>query len=167
MQSIRMKAFQWPALLLCLAFASCSSYGPGSLKTGQTSAEVEAELGPPTARYPRPEGGTRLEFARGPFGKHTFMVDLDTAGRVQRWQQVLQEAQFNQVKPGMKQSDLLFELGRPSHVNGIWRGATVWSWRYDTRFCQWFQVTLEPDGTVRDAGYGPDPLCEADDLEHP
>lgn len=145
--------------------AACASYGPGALRPGMSAAEVEAGLGPPTARHPRPEGGTRLEFARGPFGKHTFMVDLGPDGRVQRWQQVLTEANFAQIVPGMGQAELRYRLGQPGDVMGIWRGATVWSWRYETPFCQWFRVTVEPGGTVRDAGYGPDPLCEVNDKD--
>lgn len=147
------------------AVAACSSYGPGSLRPGQTAAEVEADMGPATGRHPRPEGGVRLEFARGPFGKHTWMVDLDSAGRVQRWEQVLTELNFELVAPGMRSDELRQRLGRPSHVTGIWRGASVWSWRYETPFCQWFRVTVEPDGSVRDAGYGPDPLCEVNEKD--
>lgn len=151
--------------LAAAALAGCASYGPGSLRPGQTAAEVEADMGPPTGRHARPDGGMRLEFARGPFGKHTWMVDLDGAGRVQRWEQVLTEAHFGQIVPGMGRDQLRYRLGRPGDVMGIWRGASVWSWRYETPFCQWFRVTVEPDGTVRDAGYGPDPVCEVNDRD--
>jgi hypothetical protein len=151
--------------LAAILLVACSSYGTGSLRGGETAEQVTAGMGPPTGRYPLPGGGTRLEFARGPFGKHTFMVDLDTAGHVRHCDQVLREDLFNQVVPGMTSDELLFRFGRPSHVNGIWRGATVWSWRYESPFCQWFQVTVEPDGQVRDAGYGPDPLCEVNEKD--
>lgn len=151
--------------LLLPALAACSSYGPGALRPGLSAAQVEADMGPPSGRYPRPEGGTRLEFARGPFGKHTYMVDLDRTGQVERWEQVLREEVFNQVVPGMRSSDLRYRLGQPSNLMGIWRGATVWSWRYESPFCIWFRVTVEPDGTVRDSGYGPDPLCEVNDKD--
>ncbi|MFO1340645.1 MAG: hypothetical protein U1F53_20895, partial [Burkholderiaceae bacterium] len=131
---------------------------------GQSEAELVADMGPPTGRYALPQGGQRLEFARGPYGKHTFMIDLGTDGRVQRWEQVLSEAQFNQIVPGMTTDELRLRIGRPGEVMGIWRGATVWSWRYETPFCQWFRVTVEPDGRhVRDSGYGPGPLCEVND----
>lgn len=156
------------APVLAALLASCASYGTGSLRAGQSADEVIADMGPPTGRYSRPEaegGGERLEFARGPFGKHTFMVDLDSQGHVQHWDQVLREDLFNTVAPGATREALLYRLGHPSHINGIWRGATVWSWRYESPFCQWFQVTLETDGHVRDAGYGPDPLCEVNDKD--
>lgn len=162
--AVRPRRLPW---LLLPVLAACSSYGPAALRPGLSTAEVEADMGPATGRYPRPEGGMRLEFARGPFGKHTYMVDLDSAGRVQRWEQVLREDLFNQVMPGMRDSELRYRLGRPANVSGIWRGASVWSWRYESPFCVWFQVTVEPDGTVRDSGYGPDPLCEVNDKDDP
>ena len=145
--------------------AGCAGYGPGQLPTGATASQVQDQMGPPTGRYPRPEGGERLEYARGPFAKHTFMVDLDAAGRVQRWEQVLREDTFNQVVPGMTAVELRYKLGRPAKQFGIWRGATVWTWRYETPFCQWFMVTVEPNRVVRDAGYGPDPICEVNEKD--
>jgi hypothetical protein len=160
------RLLSWPvAAVLAGLVSACTSYGTGSLRGGETAGEVLKDMGPPTGRYPLPGGGSRLEFARGPFGKHTFMVDLDADGHVRHWDQVLREDLFNQVVPGMTSEELRFRFGRPSHVNGIWRGATVWSWRYESPFCQWFQVTVEPDGHVRDAGYGPDPLCEVNDRD--
>jgi hypothetical protein len=160
-----MKPSIFLSTLAAALLAACSSYGTGSLRGGETAAQVVADMGEPTGRYPLPGGGQRLEFARGPFGKHAFMVDLDAAGRVQHWEQVLREDLFNQVVPGMTSDELRFRFGRPSDVMGIWRGGTVWSWRYESPFCQWFRVTVEPDGRVRDAGYGPDPVCEVNDKD--
>ena len=85
-----------------LALAACASqYGPGDLAAGASREAVRERLGEPTGQYPLPEGGMRLEFARGPFGKHTYMVELAADGRVRAWAQVLTEAQFNRVVPGM------------------------------------------------------------------
>jgi hypothetical protein len=151
-------------LVVGLVVSGCAThYGPGDLRPGQAEADVIARLGTPTSRYALPDGAQRLEFARGPFGKHTYMVDLAADGRVRALAQVLREDRFNQVQPGMSADDLRLLLGRPGEVAGIWRGASVWSWRYETPFCQWFSATVEPDGTVRDAGYPPDPLCEVHD----
>ena len=159
--------FHLCTMLLALAVSGCASlrYAPADLPAGASLAQVQAQLGEPTGRYARPEGGERLEFARGPFGRHTYMVDLDAAGRVLQWTQVLREEVFNEVAPGLGASDLLYKLGRPAKRFGIWRGATVWAWRYETPFCQWFMVTVEPSGVVRDAGYGPDPICEVNEKE--
>lgn len=148
-----------------LAACAVTGYGPGPIAPGASAEQVRVQMGAPTGRYARPEGGERLEYARGPFAKHTYMVDLDTAGHVQRLEQVLREDIFNQVAPGMTADELRFKLGRPAKQFGIWRGATVWAWRYESPFCQWFMVTVEPSLVVRDSGYGPDPACEVNDKE--
>ena len=54
-------------------------------------------------------------------------------------------------------------LGRPGEVMRLgWIGGQVWSWRYPTFDCLWFQVTVNDDSSLRDAGgYGIDPRCDA------
>lgn len=146
-----------------LAATGCASYGPSELRAGQSAEEATRSMGVPTARYALPDGGARLEFARGPFGKHTYMVDVDASGRVVRWTQVLVEPNFDTIKPGLTTKDLLLGLGTPSHRrHGGWQGGEVWSWRYQASFCQWFQVSVV-EGQVRDASYGPDPMCEVNE----
>jgi hypothetical protein len=156
-------------IVLCAAAvalaSACTGYAPGNLAAGHGTDEVTRQLGAPTGRHALPKGGTRLEFARGPFGRHTYMVDVDAQGRVMRWQQVLNEAQFGAIIAGMTQDELLFRLGRPSHTRGGgWQPGEVWSYRYDAIFCQWFQVSVV-GGRVRDTSYGPDPLCEVGKVE--
>jgi hypothetical protein len=58
---------------------------------------------------------------------------------------------------------MLYHLGRPGEVKRLgWIGGQVWSWRYPTFDCLWFQVTVNDDGSLRDAGgYGIDPSCDA------
>jgi hypothetical protein len=149
---------------MSIGIVACTGYAPRAIAPGQSAGEVQQQLGTPTGRHALPNGGTRLEYARGPYGKHTYMVDLDAAGRVTGWQQVLTEANFNQIagSPGMTAEELLRRLGRPTHTrSGGWQPGEVWSWRYDAVFCQWFQVSVV-NARVRDASYGPDPLCDID-----
>ena len=148
------------ALLLSLGLAACASYGPGDLRPGQSETEMRARLGEPTGRYPRADGASRVEYARGPAGKHTYMIDLDSAGRVQGWTQVLTEQRFDAVAIAAPQSAVREQLGRPSESRVGWRGVgEVWSYRFESEFCRWFQVWLV-DGRVREAAYGSDPACE-------
>jgi hypothetical protein len=143
-----------------LLLAACAGYGPSGVRTGDTGDAVAKSMGPPTARYTLPQGGTRLEYARGPFGKHTYMVDLDPQGRVTAWNQVLTEPNFESVREGWSQDDLLARLGTPSHRrSGGRQGGEVWSYRYDAVFCQWFQVSVN-GGRVSNTGYAPDPICD-------
>jgi hypothetical protein len=121
-------------------------------------------MGRATATHPplpdQPQVASRLEFARGPMGKHTYMLDFDAQGRLLGWQQVLTEVNFSKLVPGGSDAQVLALLGQPSNIRGVgWRGLRVWSYRYEVSFCQWFQVSIQA-GKVVDAGYAPDPLCE-------
>jgi hypothetical protein len=131
------------------------------LKPGQSEADVRARMGEPTDRATLPNGGSRLDYARGPMGGHTYRIDLDASGRVQGLQQILTEANFETVRRGEAKADVRERLGRPSEQRVGWRGVgEVWSYRYDYRFqCRWFQVWLVED-RVREAAYAPDPVCD-------
>lgn len=140
--------------------AACAGYSPGDLRPGQTEAEVRARMGEPTGRYPLPDGGSKIEYARGPMGKHTYMIDVDASGRVRGWEQVLTEARFGAVAIGAPQADVRGLLGRASETRGGWRGiGEVWSYRFEDLFCRWFQVWMV-EGRVREAAFAPDPMCE-------
>jgi hypothetical protein len=144
-----------------LALAGCAtSYGPQSLKNGASVADVTSALGAPTARYAR-TGGERLEYARGPYGRHTYMLDFDAQGHLTGWQQVLTEPQFDDIRTGLTREQLLMTVGHPSDTRALsYQHRTLWSYRYETPFCKWFQVGLDPQGQVVDTGYGPDPMCD-------
>jgi hypothetical protein len=152
-------------VLAAAGMAGCATFGPPDIRPGQTEAEARQRLGPNTARYPMPGGVTRLEHATGPFGRTTWMVDIDADGRVIAARQVLNERHFAEVQglaPGMSQDEMLRTLGRPGErKHGGWQGGEVWSWRYPTNDCLWFQASVGPDGVVRNAAYGIDPRCDA------
>ncbi|WP_280155183.1 hypothetical protein [Piscinibacter sp. XHJ-5] len=149
------------AVALSALLAGCAaSYGPQSLRPGTSLGEVTAALGPPTGRYARADG-ERVEYARGPFGKHTYMLDFDAQGRLLRWQQVLTESQFEAIRTGMSGDEVMVALGHPAETRPLaYQQRTLWSYRYDAPFCTWFQVGIDRQGRVVDTGYGPDPLCE-------
>ena len=152
---------------LLAAAAGCALLQGPALSAGQTEAEVLALLGRPTARYALGAQGTRVEFARGPFGRQTWMVDFGPDGRVSRFDQVLNEAhfaEFQQRAPGMSRDELLRTLGTPGErKHGGWAGGQIWSWRYPTNDCLWFQVTLGDDARVKAGSYGIDPSCDVND----
>ncbi len=143
-----------------ILLSACAGYSPGDLRPGQSESELRARMGEPTSRYARPDGGARVEFARGPMGKHTYMVEVDAGGRVRGWQQVLTEANFESIAIAAPQAEVRQQLGRPSETRVGWRGVgEVWSYRYESLFCRWFQVWLV-EGRVREASYASDPQCE-------
>jgi hypothetical protein len=161
----RVVAPAW-GLALGLALTACATYKPQDLRVGQSETEVNQLMGAPTGRYPKVGGQTRLEFATGPYGRVTWMVDLDANGKVSVWGQVLNETAFQYVQTEFQGKDrnwLLYTLGRPGEVRGGgWQGGQVWSWRYPTNECLWFQVSILDSGMLRDGGaYGIDPRCDA------
>jgi hypothetical protein len=151
--------------VLATGLPGCAVLEPArELTAGQTEAEVTQRMGLPNARHAMPGGLTRLEFARGPAGRTTWMVDLGADGRVAAFAQVLNDANFLAVHSDMSRDELLRLLGRPAHRQGEWMGKETWSWRYPTNDCLWFRVTLGPDGrTLGGGGHMPDPACDVND----
>lgn len=152
----------WGCLLAAAAaLGGCATrYGPGSLASGASAADITRALGAPTGRHARP-GGERLEYARGPYGRHTYMLDVDAQGRLTGWEQVLTEPRFHDIRVGMTREEVLAAIGRPSDVRTLgFQQRQLWSYRYEGPFCTWFQVGLDRGDTVVDTGYGPDPRCD-------
>ena len=81
---------------------------------------------------------------------------------------MLNEGRFAFVQQNFEGKDkdwLLYTLGRPGEVRGGgWQGGQVWSWRYPTNECFWYQVSILDSGMLRDGGaYGTDPRCDPGD----
>jgi hypothetical protein len=150
-------------LRLCLPFvalllAACATPpGPDTPK-----AEVLRAWGAPTAVYALGPAGERLEYATGPYGRTTWMIDLNAAGRVTQARQVLNEAEFALVQSDttLTRERLLRWIGTPGERHGVRGGGQTWSWRYPTNDCLWFQASIAPDGRVLGASYGIDPSCD-------
>lgn len=151
-------------LVLALGLLSaCAVLQPPLARPGQTEAEMLATMGAPTGRYTLDAGAQRVEYAKGPFGRVTWMVDLDASGRITAVQQVLTRQNFAKVRHGMPRDELLRLLGRPADRAGEYMNRETWSWRFETYECEWVRVTLTAEGRVRGgASYLPDPRCDAD-----
>jgi hypothetical protein len=144
--------------------AGCAGYSPEGLSPGASSAAVIQQMGAPTGRYTNPDGGQRLEFARGPAGRHTYMVDFDVEDRMREWAQVLNESDFYELRPGMTKEEVLYRIGHPSDVRYLSRQQhQLWSYRYESPFCVWFQVSVDRAGRVAELGHNTDPACDPPD----
>jgi hypothetical protein len=156
-------ALRAAALVAAFALAGCASFGPAAVAPGTSLSDARTKLGPPTGEYPRP-GGTRLEYATGPYGTTTWMLDFDAQGRLARSEQVLTEKRFFTIVRGMAAQQVRAEIGRPGET---WRNErvkqTVWTYRFEGPFCLLFNVTLNDNGQVNDTGFSPDPRCEPPD----
>ena len=151
------------ALLVAMAvvLAGCAALAPASAPLGTPIAELRRAAFAPTGEYPLPGGGTRLEFAQGSFGKQTWMMDFDAQGKLVSKEQVLTEANFALVKPGMPGTEVRMRLGRPAQVFSVQRQhIQVWNYRFFGGDCVWFQVSVSDAGPVTEAGIGTDPACD-------
>ena len=159
------RAAGWAAVFL---LAGCQSYSPRGIQPGATLPEVEAKMGTRTGTYPLPGGGQRVEFARGPFGKHTYMLEFDAAGRLLHSEQVLTEKHFARIAMGQSRNEVLQAIGHPSDEQRLgFQKRMLWSYRFDSPFCIWYQVSFNTNWQVVDTGYGPDPLCDRDGADIP
>jgi hypothetical protein len=160
---------RWPRTLapllavVAIAMSSgCAVLAPGTLPLGTPIAQARRVLFGPTGQYPLPGGGMRLEFAQGSFGRQTYMLDFDANGRLVSSRQVLAEASFATIAPGLSSADVLMRIGHPAQVFPVpWQKLQVWNYRYAGGDCVWFQVSIS-DATQRvtEAGMGADPACD-------
>lgn len=127
------------------------------------ASEVLKAWGRPTATHPLQPAGQRLEYASGPFGRTTWMVDVDAAGRVAQVRQVLTEAEFFKLQSAqaLTRDGALRWIGTPAERRGARGGGETWSWRYPTNDCLWFQMSLDAQGLVQGSGFFVDPVCDA------
>ncbi len=71
------------------------------------------------------------------------------------------EADFMTIQPGMSSQEVLARFGPPTWTFGVRQeNLTIWNYRYYRADCVIYQVSVRPDGTVRDAGTGYDPACD-------
>lgn len=134
---------------------------PAGLPLGSTEAQVIARMGQPTGRYQLPQGGTRLEFARGPQGRETYMVDFDAKGGSILWEQVLTPQTFLSLQSGMSTEEVLMRIGHPGSTRDFPRQQLwVWNYRYPTFDCLWYQVSIGYDGKFIGAANTTDPQCD-------
>ncbi len=156
---VRRRVVAAVGLCMSVALSGCASYAPDRSVIGLSREEVVARLGDP---YPAPSGvrANRLDFPRGPYGKHTYFVHFDEQGRATRVEQVLSEERFDQIAPGMSTDEVIQRIGISRSTFGLARErGFVWSYRYENPLCRWFQIEFTKEGTVRSAGYSKPPEC--------
>ena len=107
-------------IALASLLAGCASYAPDASLTGKDRAAVIAAMGTPARERPH-QGGTRLEYPRG---QNTYFIDLDRSGRVARFENVLQPALYDRIRPGMSAADVEQIIGPASLKWAVARGDT-------------------------------------------
>ena len=117
-------------LLLSACAATGSHLEPGVA----TLPEIIADMGEPAMRWKETDGREQLAYPRGPAGVHTYMVFVGMDGRLQRIEQVLDEAHFAQIQIGKSSKEDLLRLLGPSYpgwtTENKYLNELVWEWNY-------------------------------------
>jgi hypothetical protein len=143
-----------------VALAGCATYAPSERFIGMSREQVIAELGAPKPSPPSLDTARRLDFPRGPRGKHTYAVEFDEAGKVSSFRQLLTEKNFGFIVSGMDVNAVIDHIGQGTDTFVLGRGrGYVWNYRYENSLCRWFQIEFTADDKVRSAGYGIPPEC--------
>jgi hypothetical protein len=126
---------------------------PEKITAGTGREQVVQALGAPTAVWPMPAGGTRLQYSRQPQGRQIYDIDLDASGRVVQVRQVLERGSLDRVPVdgSWRSEDVLREFGTPA-MKATLRSVSgeIWSYRYmDASAPFLFHIDLDPQGVVR------------------
>jgi len=137
---------------LVLAVAGCAS-DPARLPLGVSKAQALQRLGRPTAIYPRPGGGERLQYSRQPAGFEVNDVDVDASGTVTAVTQAMNEGRFSrdiQIDT-WRVPDVLYTYGRPEEISRVGSfDGEVWQWRYlQMNSPRLLYIYIDPQGVVR------------------
>ncbi len=142
------------ALTVFLSIGGCAGYAPSNDFIGLSRNEALALLGQPTPVPDNIATAKRLDFPRGPFGKHTYSLYFDDKGVVTGFKQLLNDENFAKIVPGMDESAVVDLIGvSKDRVDLARERGYVWNYRYETPLCRWFQVEFNPENKVRSAGY--------------
>lgn len=142
-----------PLILAALLTTTLLGCAGTPLYPGQTGeAEIRAHFGQPAMEWQNTDGSVTLEYPHGPAGTTTDMVTLNPDRTLRSIEQVLTDATFAKVKPGMTQDDIRRLLGRPGEIRPPYadKGAE-WKWHINDliAFEEWyFFVDFDRDGKV-------------------
>src|SRR6266513_2247555 len=139
------------AALLALALLPSACANFSAISPGDSAQEVAARVGAPGAVWENADGSEVWEYPQGYFAVQTFMVAVNPDHAVREVRQVLNEAYFSRIQPGMSREDVRHLLGKPRE---IWyfpaRDEETWTWRYYDITYKLFNVLFDRSaGTVR------------------
>lgn len=179
----------FPTCLICPRFIYCHCYNELELPMQQSRAKSSTPESPsaePTTAAPRKRDrqrsglGTPLVllvtlagcaggtislggFSGGGGGGVGVGVSAPIGGSVDRSPYVVSEGE-QVIQPGMTSSEVIQRLGHPYYQFGVRQdNATVWNYRMRYGSCLIYQVSILPNGIVKDAGTASDPACDVPD----
>ena len=144
---------------IALALGACAT--PSSVPIGAMISDVKSSTGNPTATWPLPDGGTRLQYSSQPAGQTVWNLDFNAKGQMVSREQALTDATFARIVPGRTtQADVLRDFGRPADIQTFpLKQQSSFMYRYTTYggFSAAMFVNFDPAGVVVGTQTGLDP----------
>ena len=139
-----------------LLMVGCDRVASGDLRAGQsTVADLKQQMGEPASV--NREGDKELwEYPLGPEGTRTYMMTVNGQGVVEKIDQVLVEANFKRIQPGMTITEVRKILGRNSKEQrfGMTPNELTHKYKFNTGTeDQYFDITYTAEGRVKEVGY--------------
>lgn len=141
MQSVNKRIVGWIAVIcVVMPLLGCDFIGDTMfkewrfqrLKAGTAlESQVVDIMGSPDHVWQNTDGSRTLAYPLGPQGIHTWMVTVNQSGTVTQIDQVLTDAEFAKITPGMDKEAVLRLIGRPRRIEQFSMSKeVVWDWKY-------------------------------------
>jgi hypothetical protein len=149
-------AFAVGLISTLLMIVGCDRVATGELQAGQsTVADLKLKMGEPASV--NREGDKEIwEYPLGPEGTRTYMMTVNAQGTVERIDQVLIDANFKRIQPGMTITEVRRILGRSSKEQrfGMTPNELTHKYKFNANNeDQYFDITYTADGRVKAVGY--------------
>ncbi len=150
------------SLLLAAAglLSACDTERAARLEEGvSTEADVRGQFGEPVQITERADGSKLLAYPRQPEGWTNYEAEIGSDGKLTALRQLLTEANFAKVQPGMAQAAVGKLLGRHARElrYATQPGQVVWRWHVQRgQDKKVFDVVFDADGRVLQANLGDD-----------
>ena len=97
-----------------------------------TQAEVRNRMGEPGFIHWNDDGTATWEYSRQPAGVHCYMISFDRQEIVTRLDQVLNEASYGLLRPGMSKDEVRRLYGQPARKQVFTNlREEIWEWRIE------------------------------------
>ena len=139
-----------------LVMVGCNRVATGELQVGQsTVADMKLKMGEPASVYR--EGDKEVwEYPLGPEGVRTYMMTVNARGGLEKIDQVLVDANFKRIQPGMTITEVRRILGRNSKEQrfGMTPNELTHKYKFNANNEDlYFDVTYNAEGRVKEVGY--------------
>jgi SmpA / OmlA family len=153
MKQISIQARRWAttaltlSLLALLPLTACDR--ASQLEEGlSTEVQVRKEFGEPATVVVQPDGSRAFEYPRQPEGWTNYLIKIGPDGKVVSVKQLLTQANFDKVTPGLTTLEVRNILGRPAAMQRFdLKKEEAWDWRFKSgNDSKLFSVTFDSSG---------------------